>query len=120
MKKFIIYFLVGFFFLSCNNEKKNTQTMEKPKELIPREKMILIITDLQLAESLVIVKQSQGKNGMYYTIQNYKTLIKKHEVSPKIFKESINYYSYNISELSAIYAEVITNLSLKQSEAKYK
>lgn len=91
MKAFVYIF--GFLLLaSCTS---NT-ILEKPKNLISKQKMATILTDLFLATGAKSVKNSDGNRQV-----NYMTLVyKKHQVDSTQFKES-NYYYTSLIDVNA-------------------
>lgn len=86
---------------------------DKPE--IPRDKMISIVTELHMAEVYSsMVNDSLGS----FTNKNidslaiyYSYILKSHDVSAEQFKQSMNWYSRNVSELDTIYINVLSELS---------
>lgn len=103
-------------FFSCKQNKDEVTTMKEPANLIPAEKMIDLITDVHIAEALIVQNQTHGQNVPYYTALYFKTILKKFNITRKDFYENMEYYAYNSRKLEDIYTEVITNLTKKQTE----
>jgi len=82
----IAVYILGFLILvSCTS---NT-ILEKPKNLIPKDKMADILTDLHLATGAKSVKNTHGKRQVIYMNLVYE----KHQVDSTQFKESNYYYT---------------------------
>jgi hypothetical protein len=121
MNRHIILFSVLFFILfSCKHNKDEDTTIKEPANLIPTEKMIDLITDVHIAEALIVQHQSHGQNVTYYSALYFKTILKKYNISKKDFYENMEYYAYDTKKLEGIYTEVITNLTKKQTEISLK
>jgi hypothetical protein len=121
MKRYIILFSVIVFFISaCSHSKDKPVSMDKPEGLIPQEKMIQILTDIHIAEALIVQVQGRGQDVNSATGHYYTTILKKHQITRTNFSQSIEYYSYNTKQISEIYTEVITNLSKIQAEETRK
>jgi len=94
--------------------------MKEPANIIPTEKMINLITDMHIAEALIVQHQSHGQNVPYYTALYFKTILKKYNITRKDFYENMEYYAYDSKKMEGIYTEVITNLTKKQTEISLK
>ncbi len=96
MKKFLLIILL-FSFVSCSKE-------EAPKEgIIPKEYLAKIIADVQKAQALVNTKQDSNLTIRSIRIKDYnEEILKKHKVSEEKYNKSIDYYSSNQKEFSAL------------------
>ena len=107
--KQIIYFLLFFMIFSCTKEE------EKPKNLIPKQKMINLLFDMHLAsKSRNIRTISKEKNPNYYPL-----IYDKYQVDSTQFKESHTYYLKNIELYQEIYTKLedsISKLTKKQQK----
>lgn len=115
---FVLFFI--FFSFSCKQNKNEVTTIKEPSKLLPTEKMIDLITEVHIAEALIVQHQAHGKNVPYYTALYFKTILKKYGISRKDFFENVEYYAYDSKKLEIIYTEVITNLTKKQTEISLK
>jgi len=121
MNRHIILLSALFFiFFSCKQNKDELTTVKEPVNLISTEKMIDLITEVHIAEALIIQRQTHGQNVPYYTALYFKTILKKFNITRKEFYENMEYYSYDSKKLDDIYTEVITNLTKKQTEISLK
>lgn len=103
----IAVFILGFLFLvSCTS---NT-ILEKPKNLIPKDKMADILTDLFLATGAKSVKNSDGKRQL-----NYMSLVfEKHHIDSTRYKES-NYYYTSLIDVNS---EILTVVEKRLNKLK--
>ncbi|MDR2121904.1 MAG: DUF4296 domain-containing protein [Flavobacteriaceae bacterium] len=90
--------------------------LEKPKDLLSKEEMASILTEIYL------YKQTPGNILLSkkdaFTI--YVSLFKAHNTTKEIFQESYNYYYTDATALEEIYDNVINNLKDKLSEEQQK
>lgn len=110
MNKQLIFCLL-FLVSACAGELKG---LDKPKELIPKEKMVELMTDLFILEAHV-----QGKYQIvnrYYKVMTStaKSYLKTHHVSESQYRESYEYYISNKEDFEEIMNQVEENL-LKES-----
>ena len=113
--------------------------------IIPREKMIEILADLQIFESTQQILKDKGptdvkakrRSGRYPEIYGtdssknkkvdsekhnfdlyrvYKWVFVHYEVTEQSFRESIEHYSNNPEEFETMYDEVLIRISEKQAE----
>lgn len=102
---------------SCYNTH-NDNDNSKPDNLIEQDKLVLILTDVEIAESALRQNQNVGHEIGETKEAYYNAIFKKHEVSKEQFDSSMVYYRKNFEVMDEIYEEVITQLSLMQSEAQ--
>jgi hypothetical protein len=84
--------------------------------VLPKDSMVVLLTDLQLADGAVNLLAKQGKPKVEYASAYTNQVLERHEVSKEAFTESLRYYSYYIEELDEIYEEVINRLGTLESE----
>jgi len=99
---------------SVHDDVKNA----KPENLIAREKMILILADVEIVESALRQKQNTGQEVRSIREVYYHTIFNNHEVSKEQFDSSLLYYKQDAEMMNEIYEDVITRLSLMESEAQ--
>ncbi|KQC30965.1 DUF4296 domain-containing protein [Flagellimonas eckloniae] len=97
MKK-IVLSLFAVFLFSCGEE-----VVEKPKNLIPKEKMIVILHDLAILNS---VKSSSSTLLAEHKIETMPFLFQKHQIDSTQFSQSDLYYASIPLEYQAIYEKV--------------
>jgi len=103
----IVVYILGFLLLvSCTS---NT-ILEKPKNLIPKDKMADILTDLFLATGAKSVKNTDGKRQI-----NYMNLVyEKHQIDSTQYKESNHYYT----SLIDVNSEILTIVEKRLNKIK--
>ncbi|MEX6626598.1 DUF4296 domain-containing protein [Tenacibaculum salmonis] len=106
MKNFF-YILVSLLFMSCTTS--NT-IYEKPKNLIPKDSMVALLTDMYIASSV-----SNVKNKFLEKKKNYVFLVyDKYKIDSTRFSESNIYYTSKTEDYTLILKDVKYNLdSLK-------
>ncbi|KAB1160688.1 DUF4296 domain-containing protein [Tenacibaculum aiptasiae] len=97
MKKFL-YITVLLFLASCTS---NT-IYKKPKDLIPKDSMISLLTDMYIASSAKNVKNKFLKKEKNYVFLVYE----KYKIDSTRFDKSNDYYTSKIEEYTAILGKV--------------
>lgn len=113
MKRNLLVLVIIVFGVSCTS---NT-IFDKPKDLISKDSMVLLLTDMYLATSA----QSQ-KNKFLEKEENYIALVyEKHKVDSTRFNTSNMYYTSKTDAYTEILQEVKLNLdSLKTLHGEFK
>jgi hypothetical protein len=92
---------------------------EIPADILPREKLIEVLVDVQLAEAKIQTENLMLKDSTKTIAYGYyKYIFNKHKIDSVVFKKSIIYYSQHLNELDKIYDEVITGISKRQAESQ--
>ncbi|MCF2874584.1 MULTISPECIES: DUF4296 domain-containing protein [unclassified Tenacibaculum] len=97
MKK-ILYITVLLFLASCTS---NT-IYKKPKDLIPKDSMISLLTDMYIASSAKNVKNKFLKKEKNYVFLVYE----KYKIDSTRFDKSNDYYTSKIEEYTVILGKV--------------
>jgi hypothetical protein len=106
------------FLLSCNSPGDLDPASATMEYVIGEDAMTDILTDIQLIEVALVGKQQQGIQAFDISQVYYDSLFAKHNISKQMLDSSLVYYSLRPNVMEKIYAEVITRLSKRQSEAK--
>lgn len=106
--------MVGVFLVNCTS---NT-IIKKPKNLIPKEQMVDLLTDLLLANGSGSIKNTQLKRNVNY----YPLVFEKYNIDTTQFKESNYYYASKVDEYDEIIRKVEARLEAlsKQFEDERK
>lgn len=104
--------------ISCENNKIN-QTA-KPKNLLNRQQMAAVISDIQLAESAVTQKNMHPDTSNMTQAGYYDFIYKKHAISKEDFEGSYQYYISTPDEMDSIYTVVLEILNRQESEIRGK
>lgn len=89
-----------------------------PKDVIQKDKMIDMMTEIELTQALIKLKYSTQDtiNGAVL----YNEVYKEFGVSKEVFNTSLSYYCEDPNTLMQMYSSVIENLTKKQSELQRK
>jgi hypothetical protein len=99
------YLLITAYFLlftSCSFKKK----IVPPVDLINKDTMGLIITDLTITEAAL-------SNGLVSDTLKKLNVLSDYHISVQRFDSSFKYYSENPKKLKEVYAKVLENLNKK-------
>lgn len=115
MNRFLCYILILAFvggMISCD-----TNEIEKPEHLIPRNKMIEMLVDVHLAKAY---QQNQGyKDTLKFSSTDmYYSVLAKHNEGDSVFVKSVIYYSSYPRTYEKMYNEVIAILKEMEQETK--
>lgn len=112
------YIFIGFLlvFIAC----KNNNRTDAPENLIPRDQMVEVLRDMHLIEASIKLNNERKNNKEEYTYYYYQYLFDKYHITEEDFDISLLYYQENIESFDTIYADVISELSRLQGEAKPK
>lgn len=106
MKNLCFYFGILFLF-SCTS---NT-ILEKPKNLIPKDSMSLLIEEMMIASSSKFIKNKFQENDV-----NYMTLVyERFKIDSLRFQESNLYYISKIDDYQKIIEKAIQSLEAKKA-----
>lgn len=94
-------------FVSCN---KDVEQIEKPKDLLDKNKMAAVLTDISLMEAAANVQLTQNANANIEEGLKF-NIYKQHSISRKQYESSLKYYSANTAEFKEIYDIVLQNLN---------
>lgn len=109
MKNSLLVLLIACM-ISCTS---NT-IYKKPSDLIPKDSMVLLISDLYLASSSKVYKNKFKERNIDYTF----LVFEKYGIDSSRFKSSNHYYTTKIDDYEKIYKEV--EQKLKGLNNQYK
>jgi hypothetical protein len=113
-KSFILLLiLLAFIFSGCY--KVNKDIVKKPANLIPKDKMAGILTDMELIEGAAVYDQTRYLGYVDIEKSYYEVLFDHYHVTKSQIKASLNYYNSQGDEVAKIYDNVLSKLSEKQS-----
>jgi hypothetical protein len=107
--KYIIFLALSVFLITCGGNEKKI-----PEGIIPREKMVEIITEIELTQALIKVEFSNQDtlNQKHLFNQIYSSF----KVSEEQFNTSLSFYCNNPKILEEIYVQTIIKLSKNQAK----
>lgn len=99
-------------FLACDRKEIT------PHGVLPKEKMVSIFIDMHIAESQISSLNLKRDSSKLLFEHYEQKVLEKHNVSDSLYKESYNYYLYNVNDMEKIYDAVIDSLSLRERITK--
>lgn len=106
MKKVIYIFLIFLFVVSCTSKT----TYKKPDDLLSKEKMINIWTDIYIARGARTVQTKDSLRNI-----NYLPLVfEKYKIDSAQFSESNLYYTSRIDDYQKMFKEVKMKLEAEK------
>lgn len=109
-KHILIVVILLFIFCSC--EKK---VVEKPKNLVPREKMIDMIVDLHVGDAVFQSRRYANEPIKKYSDTDlYHSILKKYDVADTIFEKSLIYYASLPKEFEKMYSKALSKLNAQE------
>jgi hypothetical protein len=107
MKLFFLLLSIAFLFTYCNKPEK-----EAPKNIIGKEKMTLMLTDLCLMEGAINIANIPGIHQNQQALKF--NVYKQHNVSRAQFDSSLIFYCKHMDEFREIQAKVLEELNKKK------
>ena len=103
LKRLLAYFTITLMVTACYKYNKP----KKPKDLIPKDKMVRIIMDIRLLSSANGAnKTTLNKNNLHAEAYIYN----KYNIDSLQFVESNSYYAFYVDDYKAIYDKVSDSL----------
>jgi len=109
MKNLVSCIISLIIILSCNNQVKDV-----PEDIISEDKMVEVITEIELTQALIKLKflHQDTLNPQ----QLFNEVYSDFNVSKEQFNKSLAFYSQEPKTIENIYVKVIINLSKRQAE----
>ncbi|UBM62751.1 DUF4296 domain-containing protein [Candidatus Sulfidibacterium hydrothermale] len=112
-KKPVIFLLITLLLTGCY--KVNKDVVPKPANLIPKEKMADILTDMEIIEGAKVYNRGRYPGYPDRIKEYYQILFDRYGVTKDQIKASLNYYNNRGDEMASIYDRVLKNLHEKQA-----
>jgi hypothetical protein len=117
-KIFFKYLFIALVVLINSCKDDSLGTVEKPKNLISRNGMALILADMHLADA-GLQAMSLSPDSLKRSSAGYDVFIfEKHETTEKDFETSFDYYLSKPNEMDSVYQEVIELLSEQEAKSR--
>jgi hypothetical protein len=116
MKSLSLLLLLVLGLVACSSD--GDSTVSRPKNLIPQEKMVLLLADIHQTEGIISTKEYTKDSSLLLFTELENQLLAKHKVSQAQFTESYNWYTSNVEEYKALYTIVVDTLNVRTSEGK--
>jgi hypothetical protein len=115
--KNIILIIASAILLSACHEP----VVEKPKNLVPRDRIVEMLTDMHIAESVFQNRRYSSEQLFQFTEADfYYSILKKYNISDTTFEKSLIYYSSHPKEFEKIYSRVLNKLNEMEQEQLQK
>lgn len=88
-----------------------SEDIDKPADLIPRNKMIIILADMQISEAFLDDLRKSGVRTNDSSLLYFQKVFKKNQVTPLEFENSLLYYKKDLEQMDLIYTDVVTRLN---------
>jgi len=111
--KYITFLTLLFSFVSCEEKQK-----EIPSNVISQEKLVEVITEIELAQALIKLKFAN--QDTINSQQLFEEVYNNFEITEENYNKSLSYYSQDPKLLEEMYVKVINNLSIRQTEFQNK
>ena len=115
LRKFKYLLMLSFLItLSCNAGK--SEIVKAPEDLLNRQQMSAILTDIHVAESKVSALNIFGDSLIQSNLDHYAIVFAKNNCSQDQFRSSFSYYLSVPVDLDSIYIDVLNNLTVLEAQ----
>jgi len=111
--KYFIFFALTLVLFSCANNSEET-----PEGVIPKDKMIEVLGEIELTQALIKLKLST--QDTVNQEQLFNEVYDEFSITQDQFNNSLTYYCEDPKSLMNMYGKVIEDLTKKQSEHSQK
>jgi hypothetical protein len=99
---------------ACVAACQKPEDMAPPRQLIPQNKMVVLLTDIHILEARVDNAGLPTDSARALFRQQQKQLFKQYEVTDSSFRQSYRYYAVHGKDLDDIYTIVIDSLGKRE------
>ena len=111
--KRLFYILFCLILLGCGD-----QSPDRPKDLVPQDKMVQILADIHIAESQIETKVVYPDTALMTFNYWQKEILQKHGVKEEQFRDTYRYYQNNLKEMDELYEIIIDTLSVRETKMR--
>jgi len=110
-----LFFLL-FLMQACQGDKKaSVKTGIYPADsILPSERMISILTDVQVVEGALLLKRNRGQERKTDVNFYYAGIFHKYRISRSCYLFNLKYYQQDPATFVKIYDEVIQRLTIRE------
>ncbi len=109
MYKYVVVIIAIVVFAGC----QNIEYPKKPKNLIPEDKMVEVMIDIQLFNTAKTYNRLPMQQA---GLTPYEYIYERHEIDSLQFLESNTYYGANLDKYGNLYTKVKTYLEIEKSK----
>ncbi len=106
--KIIIFIVTLLFLFGCSAKIKRKP---EPKNLIPKDKMVIVVREMVKLESFIQRKYVQVSAYHKTMVKSGDSLLLANNVTREEYEASIDYYGSRQEELQEIYSEALEDLN---------
>lgn len=106
--KFLLILLGIAVLSSCSDPMEGA---DKPKNLIPRDTMVMVLKDLTLIESHIQNRYKHVSLFKETMVLSGRKVLDKYHLSHERFEASMNYYGSRQEQMATIYTEILDSLN---------
>ena len=110
--RLVLSLFIALLIVSCSEKPDRT----KHEGLLSEEKMVELLTEIQLIEGAVSKKLLDRIDAKKESPLYYQKAFEKHNVTENQFELSVRYYTDNPEDLQGIYEDVLIELSKIKAE----
>ncbi len=113
--QYLVALGVSLAFAACSDP-----IIPKPDHLLSRDRMIDMLIELHLSQSIAQTRRFTSDEAMKYTESDYYySVLQKFKTNDSTFEQSLVYYSGRPKEFEKIYTRVLNRLNeMEQEQAK--
>jgi len=112
---FLLLIMISLITVSCSSRK----TKLDKKNLIPEKELVSLLTDIHLADGLLMIPKIRSWYSSLDSITTYTQIIEKHGYTKEVMDNTMKYYFINDpKKLNKIYDQVLGILSGMQSRVE--
>lgn len=115
--KAILSFVILHICFSCSSE---INRIEKPDNLIPEEKMVLILKDISILEAHIKMKYPITSQNHKTMIKSVNLIFKRHDIDSVRFNDAMDYYGSHQEILQSINSRVLESVNRELTEISAK
>ena len=105
----VTLFLFGIFLVSACSD--SLVYNHKPKNLIPRDSMVMVLKEMTLLEAHIQTKYMHVSRFKETMLLSGKKLLKNYRITSQRYEESMAYYGARQDEMQSIYSEILDSLN---------
>lgn len=95
-----------------------SQSDQKPKDIIPEDKMVRILADIHTAEAIIESNVIYPDTALMTFNQEQEKIFARYNVTQSQFKNTYDYYLKNLKDMDELYEIVVDTLSMRETKAK--
>lgn len=86
--------------------------------MIPRDKMVQILSDIHTMEARIEHSVSYPDTALMVYSKQQDEILKKHNVEQEQFRDTYKYYLNHLAEMDKLYEIIVDTLSVRESKAR--